>query len=252
MTSKEQIDEIKRLIVTASRMLYAPNGITEEPLEFSQGGHVSIRHPDGDRFFVVEYIRGDGRTFLNDLTPDDLLTVALDGKPVETGRRPVGEVVIHSAIYKARPDVNSVIHVHPFWATTLSIAGKSLQCVGTTWGGHFPNGVPMFDTGFGWLVTDEHGERTVEALGSGAAVVHKGHGIVVAESSVYDAVETTVAVECLAKQQAYASLLGSPQAYTLADIEAYYREAGGKMWARTSQKRWLWYVRRLQEKGLLP
>lgn len=211
---------------------------------------MSVRHPDGDKFLVAAYIRGDGRTFLNDLTPNDIITVDLDGNALEPGKKPVGEVVIHSSIYKARPDVKSVVHVHPFWSTTLSIAGKEIVPVGTSHGHFFPEGVPLFDTGFGWLVIEEHGDQLVKALGSQRAVVHKGHGIVVAGQSIDEAVVTTVAVEALAKQQAYASLLGSVEPYSKEEMERYYRKTGGRMWGSSPRARWLWYERRLREKGL--
>jgi L-ribulose-5-phosphate 4-epimerase len=244
-------DALKDLIIRASKMLYAPNGVTEEPIEFSQGGHVSIRLAEGNRFLIAAYIRGDGRTFLNDLTGDTILMVDLDGKAVESDTRPVGEVIIHSSIYKARPNVRSVVHVHPFWATTLSIAGRRILPVGTSHGHFFPDGVPVLDTGFGWLINEEHGDLLVRALGAGNAIVHKGHGIVVAEENVYDAVETTVALELLAKQQAYASMLGTATPYSREEIEGYFHRVGERMWNRDGYKRWLWYERLLKEKGLV-
>ena len=248
--SENDLESLKKLVLLSSKMLYAPNEITEVPIEFSQGGHVSARLPQGDRFMIAAYIRGDGRTFLNDLTLEDIVTVDLDGNVQEPGRKPVGEVIIHSAVYKARPDVNSVVHVHPFWSTTLSIAGKRILPVGTSYGHYFPDGVPLLDTGFGWLVTEEHGRALARALGPGNAVVHKGHGIVVGEKSVYDSVVTTVALELLAKQQAHASLLGSPRPYSREEMQAYYDRAGGKMWKGSARARWLWYERRLREKGM--
>ncbi len=251
MSSKEEILRLKESVISSSKMLYAPNEITEVPIEFSQGGHVSVRHPEGDRFLVAAYIRGDGRTFLNDLAPDDIIMVGLNGHSLEPGKKPVGEVVIDSSIYKARPDVQSVVHVHPFWSTTLSIAGKEILPVGTSQGHYFPDGIPLFDTGFGWLVIDEHGEKLVKALGTGKAVVHKGHGIVVAGESVHETVVTAVAVEMLAQQQAYASMLGFPKPYSRKDMEDYYRQTESKMWGSSSRARWLWYERRLKEKGLI-
>ena len=249
--SANEIEALKNLLIVSSKMLYAPNQITEVPMEFSQGGHVSVRLPEGDKFLISAYIRGNGRTFLNDLTASDILTVDLDGNPVGSPMKPVGEVIIHSSIYKARPDVKSVIHVHPFWATTLSIAGKPILPVGTSFGHYFPDGVPLLDNGFGWLVIEEHGEQIVNAMGSGNALVHKGHGIVVAGQSVEETVVKSVALEQLAQQQAYASMLGTPIPYSRKEIEAYYSHTGNRMWGGNPRARWLWYERRLKEKGLI-
>ena len=103
-------------------------------------------------------------------------TVDLDGKPVQQGMKPVGEVIIHCSIDKASPVIKSVIHVHPFWATTLSIAGKQILPVGTSFGHYFPDGVPMLDNGFGWLVIEEHGEQIVQAMGPGMSWCIRGTG----------------------------------------------------------------------------
>jgi L-ribulose-5-phosphate 4-epimerase len=249
--AETDIETLKNLVIVSSKMLYAPNEITEVPMEFSQGGHVSVRLPEGDRFLISAYIRGNGRTFLNDLTAADVLTVDLEGRSLVPGMKPVGEVIIHSAIYKARPDIKSVIHVHPFWATTLSIAGKQILPVGTSFGHYFPDGVPVLDNGFGWLVIEEHGEQIVNAMGSGNALVHKGHGIVVAGESVEETVVKSVSLEQLAQQQAYASMLGTPKPYSRKEIEAYYTHTGDRMWGGSARARWLWYERRLKEKGLI-
>lgn len=63
------------------------------------------------------------------LTPDDMCVVDMDGKQVEVnakGRKRTSEVLVHLAIYKARPNVNAVIHSHPPHATAFAIANIPL------------------------------------------------------------------------------------------------------------------------------
>ena len=64
------------------------------------------------------------------LKPDDICTVALDGKQLAGKRKRTSEINLHLAIYKARPDVRAVIHSHPPHATAFAVAGVELPtCV---------------------------------------------------------------------------------------------------------------------------
>src|SRR5947209_5264564 len=60
------------------------------------------------------------------LKPDDICTVDGDGKQLAGRMKRTSEFLMHAAIYKARPDVNAVIHSHPPHATAFAIAGVEL------------------------------------------------------------------------------------------------------------------------------
>ena len=60
------------------------------------------------------------------LKPDDLCVVDLEGKQVSGKRKRTSEILLHLAIYKARPDVRAVIHSHPPHATAFAVAGIDL------------------------------------------------------------------------------------------------------------------------------
>ena len=60
------------------------------------------------------------------LTPDQLCVVDGDGKQLAGKLKRTSEFLMHAAIYKARPDVNAVIHSHPPHATAFAIAGVEL------------------------------------------------------------------------------------------------------------------------------
>src|SRR4051812_43508425 len=60
------------------------------------------------------------------LKPDDICTVDMDGKQVAGTRKRTSEILLHLAIYKARPDVKAVIHSHPPHATAFAVAGVEL------------------------------------------------------------------------------------------------------------------------------
>ena len=60
------------------------------------------------------------------LKPDDICTVDGDGKQLAGKLKRSSEFLMHAAIYKARPDVNAVIHSHPPHATAFAVAGVDL------------------------------------------------------------------------------------------------------------------------------
>src|SRR3954453_6825924 len=91
-------------------------------------GHVSVRVPGQPDRFVVKG-RGYRTDALPRTRPEDIVVVDLDGVWVDGPRNivPCFEVKIHSCIFKARPEVNSVVHVHPKYSTLLSTLGRQLR-----------------------------------------------------------------------------------------------------------------------------
>src|SRR5204863_6523070 len=71
-------------------------------------GHVSGRDPRNPERFLMSRARAPGL-----VEPSDIMEFGLDGEPIKGGGPPVySERFIHSEIYRARPDVNSVVHSH--------------------------------------------------------------------------------------------------------------------------------------------
>ena len=60
------------------------------------------------------------------LKPDDLCVVDMEGKQISGKRKRTSEILMHLAIYKARPEIKCVIHSHPPHATAFAIAGVDL------------------------------------------------------------------------------------------------------------------------------
>src|SRR4030095_12186553 len=80
-------------------------------------GHGSVRRDDGS-FHI-----NSGASVRGALTVDDIVTVDLQGTLLEGAARPPLEFHIHSEIYRARPDVRAVLHLHPQWSTLLTLTG---------------------------------------------------------------------------------------------------------------------------------
>src|SRR5881394_2560980 len=88
-------------LVTANRIL-AREGVVDS------FGHVSARHPDNPKRFLLSRARAPER-----IEASDIMEFTLDGEPIDArGRSPYLERYIHGGIYEARPDVCSVVHNH--------------------------------------------------------------------------------------------------------------------------------------------
>jgi ribulose-5-phosphate 4-epimerase/fuculose-1-phosphate aldolase len=103
-------DELKYNVAVATRIL-ADLGLAAGMN--NSVGHVSMRVPDDPNLFVVKG-RGYKMDVVGLMTPDDMVVVDLEGNKVEgpQGISQCYEVKMHSCIYRARPDVQSVVHVH--------------------------------------------------------------------------------------------------------------------------------------------
>jgi L-ribulose-5-phosphate 4-epimerase len=77
-----------------------------------------------------------------EMRPEHMVVVDLDGKVVEGNLRPSSDTPTHVVLYKAFPTIGGVVHTHSPWATSWAQAGRSLPALGTTHGDYFYGEVP--------------------------------------------------------------------------------------------------------------
>src|SRR5499427_6341145 len=91
------------------QLIRAGKGLVAEGQDDFTRGHISFRLPDDPSlFFMKAHSIG-----LDEITMQNILTIDLEGNVVAGTARRHSEVYIHSEIFKARPDINCVIHTHP-------------------------------------------------------------------------------------------------------------------------------------------
>lgn len=177
-------------------------------------GHVSIRHPGNPSRLLMS------RSLAPALTrPEDIIEYDLDCAPIDArGRASFLERFIHCEIYKARPDVKSVVHTHspgvvPFAASSVPL--RPMYHVA----GFLAAGVPVFEirksAGMtNMLIADAAlGQVLAGTLGDKAVVLMRGHGNVVVGPSVQVAVYRAIYTEINARLQAQAIALGGEITY---------------------------------------
>jgi HCOMODA/2-hydroxy-3-carboxy-muconic semialdehyde decarboxylase len=147
----------------------------------------------------------------------------LDGERIGDDERPVySERFIHSEVYKARPDVNAVVHSHSPTVVPFSVTQVPLRPIRAAF--FYPE-VPVFDTraSAGWtnlLISNASlGKALAQTLGKNSVALMRGHGNVVVAPSVRVVVYRAIYTEANAKLLLQAKMLGGPITY-LAPEEA--------------------------------
>jgi L-ribulose-5-phosphate 4-epimerase len=153
-------------------------------------GHMSVRQPGTDRFWMKPADLG-----LEEIGPDDPVLVDYEGKQLAGQRRRHGEWPIHSEVLKRRPDVNAVVHTHPLISTVFGSSGHDLQPVTHEGALFVPPPVPHYGITTALIVTQEQGSGVAEALGDHTALFMRNHGVVIAGSTVEEAVFKAIILE---------------------------------------------------------
>ncbi len=200
-------------------------------------GHVSMRHPQAPGRYLM------ARSIAPALvTPDDIIEYDLDSNPLNAnGRSSFLERYIHGEIYKARPDVMSVVHSHSPSVIPFGLVGVTMQAMFHN-AAFLAAGVPVFDIREKFGATDllvGNGAKGVElaaAMGEKDVVLMRAHGAVACGPTLQTAVFRAVYTEVNARIQHWTRALGGganiaaldPEEGRLADV--INRTAGMRAW----------------------
>jgi ribulose-5-phosphate 4-epimerase/fuculose-1-phosphate aldolase len=194
-------------VVAANRIL-ADQGVLDAY------GHVSIRHPANPSRYLISRAMSPAN-----VTAADIMEFDLDSNPVDQhGRSLFLERFIHGEIYKARPDVNAVIHSHSPGVIPFSITNVPLRPVMHN-ASFLHVGVPVFEIRDAGGATDMLVRNGVLAkalaatLGNKQVALMRGHGNVVVGRNVKRATIQAVYTEVNARLQTIALGLGGPVNY---------------------------------------
>ena len=206
----EKTGDVKQQLVDAIRML-------ERAGYIDHNGHCSARR-DENSFYI-----NSGASVRGALTTGDIVTVDLGGNLVDGTARPPLEFHIHSEIYRARPDVNAVMHTHPQWSTFLTMTGTPYQAVYAQ--GVLLGDMPVLDSVLS-INTRAMGEKLVASLGTRPAVLLKAHGVVVVGADIVECFALAAYVEENAYRQYMAMQIGTPYVFS----EAEQKASREKLW----------------------
>jgi ribulose-5-phosphate 4-epimerase/fuculose-1-phosphate aldolase len=171
---------------------------------YDLAGHISMRVPDSPLILITP----GGGLDKSRLTGADMTTMDEKGNHVGGPYPPPLETPIHTVVHAARPELESVAHLHAHWSTVFSIVERPMSIVllpATTLGER----VPTFDVPH-LVTTVELGEQLNTALGSEAAILMRWHGITVVGDTLEQMFERSLFIEENARLLWEASALGTP------------------------------------------
>jgi len=189
-------------------------------------GHVSVRVPDDPTRFVVKG-RGYRLDSLARMRPEHLVVCDVDANLVDGPPEivPCFEVKIHSCIYKARPDVQSVVHVHPKFTVVMSVMSQAIRPMCNEGNRLVMDPLPVYPKQK-IITTDEEGTEVARLLGTGRAMLLFGHGAVTAGSSMERSVTDMIQLEHQAEMNYYACSMAGPD-YPYVSREKVVEFGGG-------------------------
>ena len=238
------LSQLRELVARSCRVLGKLN-LTKEP-----SGHVSARAPDAERILIKA--RGPEESGLRFVTADDIITVDMSGNKVEgrDGLETPQEVFIHTWLYRRRPEVRCVVHVHPLTVVLFTICNKPLLPL---FGAYDPSGLRLLMEGLSvyprsiTVSSEKLGEEFAQAMGERPACLMRGHGITTSGASVEEATLTAIKLNELAEVNYRASLLGKPESISQEDIDLILGSSERRKSATHSLSNWRYYCKLLGE-----
>jgi L-ribulose-5-phosphate 4-epimerase len=142
-------------------------------------GHVSWRDAEGRGFWIKRH----GIAMADVMGIEDLVLISFDGEKLEGDGNCHSEWPIHSEIYLARDDVQSIGHTHAMYATMFSATDETLRAIAHA-GAYFQEDVPRYTITAHLVRSKKMGQGLAAALGDAPAVFMRNHGITFVGRSV--------------------------------------------------------------------
>ena len=237
------VEDVRYELTLANRIL-AHEGVLDA------FGHVSVRHPNDPKRYLLSRSRGPEL-----VEPADILEYDLDSEPLRPPTaRLYSERVIHGEIYKARPEVTSVCHHHAPAVMPYAISGEDIVPVFHL-GAVIGSKAPFWDQRdeFGdtnlLVIKPEEGRSLARALGPHWIVMMRRHGATVAGTSVRETVFRSIYSCRNAEFQTQARALGRVGQLTAGEVE---RARAHNLQPGPINRAWEYWTVRLEKRGEMP
>ena len=202
--------EIKKQICEIGKRIYNRGMVA------SNDGNISVKLNDNEFLCTPT---GVSKGFM---TPEYICKVDAKGNVLQAyeGFKPSSEIKMHMRVYKERPDVNSVVHAHPVYATSFAIAGipltepimpEAVIALGC---------VPIAE--YGTPSTEEIPDAVSKCLPYYDAVLLENHGALAFSDSLLNAYHKMESVEFYAQLLYQAKMLGGPKPLSEEQVQRLY------------------------------
>lgn len=160
--------------------------------------HLSARSADQDSYFIYPL----GMIF-DEVTASNLLRVSLTGEILEGSEMSYNKTgyAIHGAIYRHKPQLNAIFHLHSLASTAVSAMKSGLLPL-SQFAFHFYNNIGYH--AYNSLVLDsQQGDTLVDNLGDNSALLLQNHGMLTVGPTIQEAffyaffLEKACKVQCM-------------------------------------------------------
>jgi L-fuculose-phosphate aldolase len=145
-------------------------------------GHLTSRLPGAETFWAHQWRLG-----FDEVTAGDLVEADFELRTVQGNGTCNPTLHIHTQVYRARPDINCIVHTHAANIVALSVTGAELLPV-TQSGCYYFDDVCVFDEFDGVVLGTDEGDAIARVLSDNHAILLKHHGLLTVGDSIADAV----------------------------------------------------------------
>ncbi|GAA5156748.1 class II aldolase/adducin family protein [Pseudonocardia eucalypti] len=171
----------------------------DDELTVGTSGNLSVRL--GDHIAITP----SGVAY-DDLTPEAICVIDLDGNKVEDGLDPSSEVPMHTSVYRAT-DAGAVVHTHPLYCTALSVTMDEVPPV------HYMIallGGPVRVAPYATFGSPELAENSIEAMRDRFGALLRNHGATTYGDTLAKAYTRSLYLEWVCRLYHQAKLIGEP------------------------------------------
>jgi len=219
------VDDIRFEIAAARRMLY------REGCDSQTAGHVSARAAGEDAFWVTPF------QYFDETLPEHVIKVSFDLEVLEGQWVASPAIEFHAALYRARPDIGSVVHHHARHTALVASTGDVVRSYNLLAYLFFDDQALIFDDETGGAT---EGERIVSAIGGRSVLLMHNHGCVVVGATLQEAAVKAVLLEHAARYHIEAVQVGGKELHDEHRIRRYQAALGRymvpEMWAAHTRR----------------
>jgi ribulose-5-phosphate 4-epimerase/fuculose-1-phosphate aldolase len=177
-------------------------------------GHITARLPNNQILSTPHMPPGK-------VAVRDLIILDADGKKLEGYGEPNGETAMHTSIYKARLDVQCILHYHADELVAVAATGQQIKVIANC-GVAFYRGTPIYDSPV-LIRNPALGDKVAQTLGDKVAVLLRGHGGTVVGMSLDQLLRHGLDLVRSAKIQIMSAPLGEVKVHSQEECEAMAR-----------------------------
>ncbi len=171
-------------------------------------GNISARYKNG----LLITTSGSSNGYLK---KEQIVYTDFEGNSLDKGRKPSSEKFLHIEVYKQRPDINYIIHVHAPYLSSFASAGKDLMAPIMAENVFYFGGIPLAE--YALPSTRELVDNTIKFFNEYDAVLMANHGFVVGAKTIEDAYLKLELAESYAQVVLNTEILGGAKYLTEED-----------------------------------